>query len=162
MKNEWIDWYGGLCPVAEGTFVDVEYRNGLIETYSDGMDLSWTHLHMDNHDIIAWRLHQSEQEVWSGEGLPPVGCECEVRRAIDWMPCKILFISDYHVIIQSEEEICWQTQACQFRPIRTEAERKRDETVSLIMSWMHHAGRAEIELIYDFIAAGEIPGIRLE
>ena len=48
-----------------------------------------------------------------------------------------------------------------FRPIRTEAERKREEFVSLVIGWMDHATPAEIEFIYDKIAAGKIPGVEL-
>lgn len=28
MRNDWIEWTGGDCPVAKGTLVDVKYRDG--------------------------------------------------------------------------------------------------------------------------------------
>lgn len=31
---------------------------------------------------------------WNGEGLPHVGTECEIKRAADWMPVTIKFISE--------------------------------------------------------------------
>lgn len=47
-------------------------------------------------------------------------------------------------------------------PLKTEAEKKRDEDVNLIMSWVHHAGRAEVEMIYDAFISGKIPGVKLD
>ncbi len=111
-------------------------------------------------------LAASKQPVWNGEGLPPVGCECEVKRALDWIPCKIVFISDFHVILQAKEEICWKTQACQFLPIRTEAERKRDQISKIIEHTFYTEGKDGNYLrgtgVYDAISAGKILGIKLE
>ncbi|MDZ7280386.1 hypothetical protein N4G62_14825 [Sphingomonas sanguinis] len=110
-------------------------------------------------------LAASQKPAWNGEGLPPVGCECEVKRAFDWVKCKILFISDTHVVLMADEECCWNTCACQFRPLRTEAERKRDEAVVAMQreadegdNWIY----SEYEIIYDAIAAGKIPGVKLD
>lgn len=117
-------------------------------------------------DIIAYRLHKPDinsranddrleqdlnecigQDVdvpeWNGDGLPPVGCECEVKRAVDWVKCKILFISDTHVVLMADEECCWNTCACQFRPLRTEAEKAREK---LAASLHVAAGASPIEL----------------
>jgi len=103
---------------------------------------------------------------WDGEGLPPVGCECEVKRAMDWMKCKILFISEHHVVLKSKEEICWQTQSCQFRPMRTESERKRDESIAAMRNFATNYNNTAvihaIEQVYDSIAAGKIPHITLK
>lgn len=98
---------------------------------------------------------------WNGEGLPPVGCECEVKRAVDWLPCKIVFISDFHVIVQAQEEICWQTQACQFRPMLTAADRKRKEACKAMTDRID-MGNYPAGIIYDDIAAGKIPHITLK
>ncbi|WP_267369205.1 MULTISPECIES: hypothetical protein [unclassified Pantoea] len=106
---------------------------------------------------------------WNGEGLPLVGCECEVKRALDWMPCKILFISEHHVVLKSKEEICWQTQSCEFRPMRTEAERKREEFAKALCDhlddltdWDSPVGKVHAFAIFDAIAAGKIPHITLK
>ena len=74
---------------------------------------------------------QYEATGWDGTGLPPVGTVCEVKRAVDWVECKILFISSVHVVLMADEECSWNTVACQFRPIRTKAERAIDEMVRL-------------------------------
>lgn len=109
-------------------------------------------------------LAASQQPAWNGEGLPPVGCECEVKRAIDWMRCKILFISEAHVVLLGEEECCWQTQACRFRPIRTEGERKRDEAIKELDNVYRAIPHSDAVAygLYDAIAAGKIPHITLK
>ena len=113
-------------------------------------------------------LAAKNQPAWNGEGLPPVGCDCEVKRALEWLPCKIVFISDFHVIVQAKEEICWQTQACQFRPLRTEAERKREEFAKFLCEylddlndWDSPVGKIHALAIHDAIAAGKIPHVTL-
>lgn len=102
---------------------------------------------IDDCEVIAERRPITEP-VWDGEGLPPVGVECEVKRALDWMKCKILFISDHHVVLTSEEEICWQTQACQFRPIRSPEDVARDAGIKKIMATFKVDG----ELVPDNVA----------
>lgn len=107
--------------------------------------------------------------VWDGEGLPPVGCECEIARVADWMPVTIRFISDYHTIFKTlgGTEDCYQTCSLQFRPIRTVAERKREEALQalskvLLVAYSDDGDDSGTEAhIYDAIAAGKIPGIRL-
>ena len=102
---------------------------------------------------------------WNGEGLPPVGCECEIRRVADWMPVTIQFISSYHTVFTTfgGTEDCYQTCSLQFRPIRTEAERKRDESVQALREFFGHAaGLYNLHGLYDAIAAGKIPHITLK
>lgn len=116
-------------------------------------------------------LAASKVPVWDGEGLPPVGCECEIARVADWMPVTIKFISDYHTIFKTfgGTEDCYQTCSLQFRPILTEADRKREEvTKAMKVAWRARAGeehdgklKSVYEIIYDAVASGKIPGIRL-
>lgn len=149
------DWYGG-------DWGDGDWSNPFIDTIAD-----------DRHKSIVTRnqyesaLAASQKPAWNGEGLPPVGCECEVKRAFDWVKCKILFISDTHVVLMADEECCWNTCACQFRPLRTEAERKHEavlESICAVLEMMAQDYKREDEakLIYEAIAAGKIPGVKLE
>lgn len=191
----WIKWAGGECPVDSDAIVEVKFRNANQYQFNSNRagDFYWSHEGF-GCDIIAYRLQHPgfnsrakddrlEQDLnecigqdvgmseWNGEGLPPVGCECEVKRAIDWVKCKILFISEAHVVLMADEECCWNTCACQFRPLRTEAEKLRDEAGLAL----YHAinWNAEGEMVspsrmedykkaYDAIAAGKIPGVKLE
>lgn len=186
--NGWIQWAGGECPVDGDAVVEVKYRKPTPYQYNNDRagDFSWAHDGIDG-DIIAYRLHRDinyranddrlEQDLnecfgqgvdmpeWDGKGLPPVGCECEVKRAIDWVKCKILFISEAHVVLMADEECCWNTCACQFRPLRTESERKRDAAINDMLTIIDCNGvdpKNSAIQIYEAIAAGKIPGVKLE
>lgn len=112
-------------------------------------------------------LAASQRPAWNGEGLPPVGCECEAYDGDAWYPSVVVghydgfaFAWCYdHRITFTVNEI---DSHC-FRPIRSEAERKRDATVDEIASLIGRGTFSQdAESIYDAIAAGKIPGIRLE
>ncbi len=103
---------------------------------------------------------------WNGEGLPPVGCECELYDCEEWSPVKIKYIGEKYVVTDRKDlgyEVvyCLAEKPDRFRPIRTEAERKRDEACKAMTDRIdmdsYLAG-----IIYDDIAAGKIPGVRLE
>lgn len=144
-------------------------------------------------DIIAYRLHQpqevaqteAEQEAdlndcigqapvttWSGEGLPPVGVEIEYKFAkanyrTYFSRGKVLAYGAQNVFMEhlaSRNEFIQPLDKIEFRPIRTEAERKRDEAKHAIAELCRSSasnGHAA-DLIYDAIAAGEITGVKLE
>lgn len=188
-KNDgWIDWGGGECPVSDSTIVEVRYRNGEVKAASPADFYEWghgrPHFVTTGRDIIAYRLHKPQEAeqaeaddeadlndcigqtpapVWNGEGLPPVGCECEVSvdggrswctyRAINEKNgARLIEIGNFTEEFQNNNWI--------FRPIRTEAERKRDAAVDAFnfLSPIELSG----ELAYDAIAAGKIPGVKLE
>ena len=160
-KNDgWIDWAGGECPLVDDALVEVRYRNEKsyhIKGINAAGKWNWRH---DGHegDIIAYRLHQpqeSEQSeaseedlndcvgyapstVWNGEGLPPVGCECEYSWAGEpWAIGVIRYISKHTIIIETQADPTGDTECAysptdiKFRPLRTEAERAIDEMVRL-------------------------------
>lgn len=190
-KNDgWIEWAGGECPVDTKTLVDIRLKVGFTYKSCHPGDYSWRHAG-GGGDIIAYRLHQTQEAeqakaddednlnecigqdaapVWNGEGLPPVGCECEysLNGGKTWWKCKI----DYIVGTQGVVMLCDTFEGVQyvqflsygnalkFRPIRSEADRKRDEAVKTIMltGWC----QAAAEEIYDLVAAGKVPGVKLE
>lgn len=193
-KNEGcIEWGGGKHPpVSTNTVVDVKLEKGYVQSGYPAGEYSWEHVWLGSN-IIAYRLHKPQEaeqakadeeadmnecigqdtaQVWNGEGLPPVGCECEYLDSNnEWYPVTIKYASNQIVVIcgttnilgeEQETEIAKDIQLDkpQFRPIRSEAERKRDEAVKAIMltGWCQTAA----EEIYDLIAAGKVPGIKLE
>lgn len=186
-KNEgWIDWAGGECPVDTKTLVDIRLKVGFTYKSCHPGDYSWRHAG-GGGDIIAYRLHKPQEvtkaddeadlnecighdvaPVWSGEGLPPVGCECEfMKHTLDaipnWRRGIIKYVSEYTVVIVevlSPGEFVAHPRTCDFRPVRTEAERKRGEAVKAITltGWC----QAAAEEIYGLIAAGKVPGVKLE
>lgn len=96
---------------------------------------------------------------WDGEGLPPVGLPVELQFWNDGKT-EIVRVIAYH----GNEAWVEFTEDCrntlignpEFRPIRSEADKKKEKVVDEIMSWMHYAGRAEVGLIYDAIKSGKI------
>lgn len=78
--SEWIEWSGGVCPVPDGTLVDVEYRDGECryslpanENFGSSNDAGcayWCHDGADN-DIVRYRVCQSVlPEVTSNIPMP--------------------------------------------------------------------------------------------
>ncbi|HHG2178242.1 TPA: hypothetical protein ACPUUO_004789 [Klebsiella pneumoniae] len=118
-------------------------------------------------------IGQDAAPVWNGEGLPPVGCVCERSWAGDeWQSCKILFASGQIVVVKLKEsgrEDAYNIGDVTFRPIlptRSEAERKRDEAVAQLNNFVAMGKFALDEdlacAVYDAIAAGKIPGVKLD
>lgn len=195
-KNEgWIDWGGGKHPpVSTNTVVDVKLEKGYVQSGYPAGEYSWEHV-WQGSNIIAYRLHQpqevahtkAEQEAdmnecigqapkteWNGEGLPPVGCECEysLNGGVTWWKCKI----DYIVGTQGVVMLCDTFEGVQyvqfssygnalkFRPIRSEADRKRDESLRVIYEILDAGTSTKQDAadIYGAIAAGKIPGVKLD
>lgn len=117
-------------------------------------------------------IGQDAAPVWNGEGLPPVGCECEfMKHTLDAMPNWrrgiIKYVSEYTVVIVealSPGEFVAHPRTCEFRPIRSEAERKRDESLRVIYEILDAGTSTKQDAadIYDAIAAGKIPGLKLD
>ncbi|HFQ6936272.1 TPA: hypothetical protein ACHSNL_001888 [Klebsiella variicola] len=202
-KNDgWIEWGGGECPVAPGTIVDYVMQDGSeSERPEEASALRWDFcVKTEPYAIIAYRLHQpqgaaqpkADEEAdlnecigqdaapgWNGEGLPPVGCECEYLDSNnEWYPVTIKYASNQIVVIcgmtnifgeEQETEIAKDIQLDkpQFRPIRSEADMKRDELAKAL----HIAsGAAPIDLggigalyleLADKIISGEIPHLKI-
>lgn len=121
-------------------------------------------------------IGQDAAPVWNGEGqTPPVGFICERSWAGDeWQPCKILFTSDQIVVVKlkgSGMEDAYNIGDVTFRPIRSEAEWKREKAIAALVDFKigyHCHPKAaesylrEVTALYDAIAAGKIPSVKLE
>lgn len=192
--NGWIQWAGGECPVDSDAIVEVRYRSPNPYQYSNDRagDFDWEHIG-SNADIIAYRLHdqsiksranddQLEQDLnecigqdvdvpeWNGDGLPPVGTICMANLANGWTDVKVAYIGDEggcREALVFEIKTTNPAWADEFRPLRTEAERKRDAFINAVLDDMRTIPcdlslRDEVAVIYDAIAAGKIPGVKLE
>lgn len=126
---------------------------------------------MITRDLYESALSASQKPVWNGEGVPPVGCECEISfYGKSLGRCEVLFVGDSIIVWRqksSQQEDSGYYTHMNIRPL-TEAEMKRDEAVEAIDFYMpefitdtpnefYHAKK-----IYDAIAAGKIPGVKLE
>lgn len=112
----------------------------------------------------------SQKSSRDGQGLPPVGMHCEI---VD--PDGVLMygqgesgevishVENTAVIRMSYGLGCFEARF--LRPLRSEAERKRDAAIEAMQrdadegdNWIY----SEYEIIYDAIAAGKIPGVKLD
>lgn len=149
-KNDgWIEWDGGERPVAMWSVVDFKMRSGEMSTRYANV-IRWDHKGIQG-DIIAYRLHQMQEAelnecigqdaalVWSGEGLPPVGCDVEYHCYPDgWVIINIVarikgatFIEWKSGTHKGGDIIRGDFPLERVRPLRTEAERAIDEMVRL-------------------------------
>ncbi len=126
-------------------------------------------------EVITKEMYQSalavsQKPAWNGEGIPPVGCECEVSVDGGRSWCTYRAINEKNGVRLIEignltEE--FQNNNWIFRPLRTEAERKHEavlESICAVLEMMAQDYKREDEakLIYEAIAAGKIPGVKLE
>lgn len=115
-------------------------------------------------------LAESKRVAWNGEGLPPVGCECEWEDKTGWFPVKIKYLSEWVIVFSGltmdgeEVDIAKNLYAddVKFRPIRSEEERKRDESLAGLKKSLGHASDLfDVMRIYSAIAAGKIPHVKI-
>lgn len=118
-------------------------------------------------------LSALQRPAWNGEGLPPVGCECECHVDEGVIHCIVVgYDFDGKAVVMrnvpASKYFSIQANSGRIKPLRTEAERKRDAAAEAIDWYMpefipdtpndyYHAKK-----IYDAIAAGKIPGVKLE
>lgn len=146
----------------------LSYSIGIIACHliDAGADVDY---HMISRDFYESALAESQKPAWNGEGLPPVGCECEfISNDTSWGVVRVIGMDDGKVVIKPSGETYYGITPSgrqAFRPLRTEADRKRDAAVEAMQreadegdNWIY----SEYEIIYDAIAAGKIPGVKLD
>lgn len=151
------DWYGG-------DWGDGDWSNPFIDTIAD-----------DRHECIVTRdqyesaLAASQRPAWNGEGLPPVGCECEyISNGTSWGKVKVIGLDGEKIVIRPSGEIYYAITPSNkdvFIPFRTEEEKKRDIVVGAIKELFKCSNDPSVDdatLIFNAIAAGKIPGVKLE
>lgn len=82
-------------------------------------------------------LAASQKPAWNGEGLPPVGCECECYVDEGVIHCIVVgYDFDGKAVVMrnvpARKYFSIQANSGRIKPLRTEAERKRDERASAI------------------------------
>lgn len=191
-KNDgWIEWGGGMCPVDDVTEVDIKFRTGGIDYGVEAGKYYWPRTGQE-YDIIAYRLHQLQEAeqteaddeadlnecigqdaapVWGGEGKPAIGEKCEHHSGGQWEVVTIAGIyenlvtgfTDYWMVKEDGSSYT-VGNPYRFRPIRSEADKNRDEAKHTIAELCRQAasnGHAA-DLIYDAIADGKVRGVKLE
>lgn len=114
----------------------------------------------------------ASKQHWNGEGLPPVGCRVETRFNGEWVEATVAYTgrpesSGAADTCKWKEALvfdCKTTRpfwADEFRPIRSEADKKRDEAATSIMKKLL-LRREVAEAFVKDISEGKIPHIRIE
>lgn len=174
-----VNGYGSSTPTlhretwAHQGFFDYLFNNEEMDLCED-----W-HTAIITRDQYEAALAASQQPVWDGEGLPPSGVHCEWQTAAHpdgvWSSGRVNYISDFTVVFgidipeDPDKEVVHYIDAVKFRPIRTEAERKRTDVAQQMCNLFGNGiklnekegyGKAWLD-VYDAIAAGKIPGVKL-
>lgn len=55
-SDDWIEWFGGECPVPMDTIVDVKFRSGETRHSTPARMWRWVHTVKHQGDIIAYRI----------------------------------------------------------------------------------------------------------
>ena len=157
--------------------LEIPVRNGGSRWVSLGEDLSMMQAHRLSEDWDTAAITREQYEAaleavskpeWDGDGLPIVGCNCEMQDAHgNWVRVTISSHNEGFAIgWDSDNKMAYvSNNKNEFRPIRTEAERKREAAISAMASPTKQYEVATVGLcgeIYDAIAAGKIPGVRLD
>lgn len=166
-KTEWLDgqWSGG-------------WSNPYLDELAD--DHSTAIITREQYESA---LAASQKAEWSGDGLPPAGCECEWqdKNTKQWQPVKIVYASEWVTVIREINkekgndlvEIAIENYGddamLKFRPLSSDADKKRDVAAKEMARHANEdenrgfdAGLRNCLSIYDAIAAGKIPGVKLD
>ncbi|XGI80205.1 hypothetical protein ACED16_25410 [Enterobacter hormaechei] len=174
-SDGWISWCGGECPVDGDMVVDVRFRaQGQADLDGDVADnFRWEHF-SNGADIVAYRLHKPEHQKpeWDGEGLPKVGTEAEVSVDGGRTWCSYKATSEHNGMRLVEignftEE--FQRNNWMFRPIRSEADKKKEAVEKAIADALLKDGDFDYAealrlstFVYVAISRNEIPHIRID
>lgn len=114
--------------------------------------------------VVAKR-RQITEPSWDGIGLPPVGAKVEwMSDKYGWLGGTIAAYDEKYpsiAIIRHNDGYI----GCNRGEIRTEADKKRDAVIEFITGAIDSHGVDPLnsaKFIYDAIAAGKVPGVKLE
>lgn len=144
-----------------------------------------TYYCMITRDLYESALAASQKPAWNGEGLPPVGAKVEffinpnLRYSNDWIPdvgTEMEVVAHKTTTHGNDVAVCYWDEdgagrSCcsvpeSLKPLRTEAEKKHEavlESICAVLEMVAQDYKREDEarLIYEAIAAGKIPGVKL-
>lgn len=168
-------------------------RHGWVSAYKNNGCVSLFELciYSSEQGIVTRDQYESalaalQKPAWNGEGLPPVGAKVEffinpkLRYSNDWIPdagTEMEVVAHKTTTDGNDVAVCYWDEggagrSCCFvpeslKPLRTEADKKRDAALDAIYGAIASAKREhnrsdEADEVYKAIAAGKIPGVKLE
>ncbi|MEN0626668.1 hypothetical protein AAIG33_04405 [Phytobacter ursingii] len=171
---------------ASGLYLFLEKNNITFEFDFDCAYFKNQHGDTVNRAQYEAALAASQKVEWDGIGIPRVGCECELSNAVEFythagstdfdegtivvVGGTVNFGLGNFVAVKVKGTNCiTDINPCFLRPIRSEADKKRKETIDLMDKRFKEvlaAGSTEamaiFATVYDTIAAGEMPGANIE
>lgn len=141
---------------------------------------------MITRDLYESALAESQKPAWNGEGLPPVGVKVEffINPSLGynngWIPAdgtEMEVVAHKTTTDGNDVAVCYWDEggagrSCclvpeSLKPARTESERKHEAVLESICAVLEMVAQGykledEAKLIYDAIAAGKIPGVKLD
>lgn len=155
-----------------GSSAKLLFRTGIIADNCRpyGLDESIENMVTRNQYKSVFAL--SQKPAWNGEGLPPVGCECECHVDEGIIHCVVVgYDFDGKAVVMrnvpARKYFSIQANSGRIKPLRTEADKKRDAALDAIYGAIASAKREhnrsdEADEVYKAIAAGKIPGVKLD
>lgn len=159
-------------PFREGSDSKMHWQRGWIAAENDARNL---HAKL-THDIKACSDSKGKESPapavpqWDGNGIPPVGCEVEAmfphKPAQGWVWRRVKVVlcgapgSERECLVY-DIETTLPSWVDEFRPVN-EANRKRSEAVEFINENMNDMNDVLAGQIYDLIASGKVPHVRVE
>lgn len=158
-------WPGDNAP---GFYSFLENNNITFEFDFDCAYFKNQHGDTVNRAQYETALAASQKVEWDGNGLPPVGTKCQIIISEGELgECEILFVGESLLVWRQDstyQEGSGYHRHMKFRPIRSEADKKRKEAKHAIAELCRSSSSNghSADLIYDAISAGKIPGVRIE
>ncbi len=161
--GEVFAWTGSSCKLL--------FRTGIIADNCRpyGLDESIENMVTRNQYKSVFAL--SQKPAWKGEASHQLGVNASISATeLHGEKLRLLVLMAKKIVIRPSGEIYYAITPSNkdvFTPLRTEAEKKRDAFINAVLDDMRVIPcdlslRDEVAVIYDAIAAGKIPGVKLE
>ncbi len=161
-----------ICFNGNGSQGDFNYHELASDAVYDGRPTRLAVVTLEEYEAA---LAASNQPEWIPGVLPRCGIKCEWqdKNTKAWLPVTVVYASEWVTVIREANksdavEIAIENYGDesrrQFRPIRTKAERKREEARHAIAQIFRDSptNGAGADSLLEAIDAGRIPGVKLE
>lgn len=107
------------------------------------------------------------EQGWNGEGLPPIGVECEIEYNVNcWRPLIIIAEGKHTYFVRytdlQDEDLLQKTGRLVFRPLRTERDQWVDAAHKIANDNSGSATFRAIGAVYDAIKSGDLKAPEVE